>query len=167
MKIGELAKRTGCKVVTIRYYEKEGLLAEPDRTGGNYRSYGRGDLERLEFIMHCRRHGMQLGEIRKLLAFRDQPRSDCTWVGKLIDAHIENVDGQIKSLEHLKLHLEMLRQSCACGGSGETCGIMRNLENREESCIACAHCPPEAGHPPSGSLRFTAPPEGLMPSRDR
>ena len=140
MKIGELAKRTGCKVVTIRYYEKEGLLGEPERTEGNYRLYGKEDLERLEFIMHCRRHGMKLDEIRKLLAFRDRPQRDCTWVTELIDAHIINVDEQIKSLEHLKWHLENLRHNCAGGHSGEECGIMQSLDGRGSCCDSCARC---------------------------
>lgn len=139
MKIGELSKKTGCKVVTIRYYEKEGLLGEPERTEGNYRLYGREDLERLEFIMHCRRHDMKLGEIKKLLAFRDSPQRDCTWVTGLIDAHIGNVDEQIRSLEHLKSHLEHLRRRCAGGHSGEACGIMQSLDSHAccESCETC------------------------------
>ncbi|MDL2321652.1 Cd(II)/Pb(II)-responsive transcriptional regulator [Desulfosarcina sp. OttesenSCG-928-B08] len=137
MKIGELAKKTGCKVVTIRYYEKEGLLAKPDRTDGNYRVYGSEDLERLEFIRHCRKHGMGLNEIKKLLAFRDNPQRDCTWVTDLINTHIDNVNTQIQSLEHLKSHLEHLRHCCQGGQSGKTCGIMQSLEDRALCCDAC------------------------------
>ena len=140
MKIGELANRTGCKVVTIRYYEKEGLLAEPERTDGNYRLYGKEDLERLEFIMHCRKHDMNLGEIRKLLAFRDRPQRDCGWVSELVDAHIENVDEQIRSLEHLKFHLEQLRHQCSGGHTGETCGIIESLSSHSDCCSMCARC---------------------------
>jgi Cd(II)/Pb(II)-responsive transcriptional regulator len=140
MKIGELAKTTGAKVVTVRYYEKEGLLVSPERTGGNYRVYGRDDQERLEFIMHCRKHGMSLDEIRKLVAFRDHPRRDCTWVSGLVEARIKSVDEQIRSLEHLKRHLEELRRSCAGGRSGETCGIMRSLERHDACCAGCARC---------------------------
>ena len=140
MKIGELAKRTGCKVVTVRYYEKEGLLAEPDRTQSNYRVYGKEDLERLEFIMHCRGHGMRLDAIRKLLAFRDQPQRDCTWVSDLVGAHIKNVEAQIASLEHLKGHLEQLRRRCAGGHSGERCGIMYSLDHPETCCAGCVRC---------------------------
>lgn len=54
MKIGELAKRTGCPVETIRYYEREGLLPEPARSEGNYRQYTLAHVERLSFIRHCR-----------------------------------------------------------------------------------------------------------------
>lgn len=140
MKIGELARRTGCKVVTIRYYEKEGLLAEPERTEGNYRDYGKSELERLEFIMHCRRHGMGLDDIRKLLAFRDQPQHDCTWVTDLVDAHIRSVDEQIASLNHLKTPLEHLRRRCAGGHSGESCGIMQSLDDLNACCASCPRC---------------------------
>ncbi|MDL2209393.1 Cd(II)/Pb(II)-responsive transcriptional regulator [Desulfovibrio sp. OttesenSCG-928-O18] len=146
MKIGELARKTGCKVVTIRYYEKEGLLTDPERTEGNYRLYGKEDLERLEFIMHCRKHGMKLGEIRKLLAFRDRPQQDCTWVSELVDSHIQNVDEQIRSLEHLKYHLERLRHSCSGGHSGESCGIMQSLESHGACCEACPRCAREHDH---------------------
>jgi Cd(II)/Pb(II)-responsive transcriptional regulator len=140
-----LAKKTGCKVVTIRYYEKEGLLPEPERTEGNYRLYGKKDLERLEFIVHCRKHGLKPDEIKRLLAFKDRPQGDCTWVSELIDAHIKNIDGQIDSLEHLKQHLNRLRQRCAGGHSGDRCGIMRSLNDLGQCCISCARCSPEPG----------------------
>jgi len=140
MKIGELSKKTGCKVVTVRFYEKEGLLGEPERSDGNYRLYGKEDLERLEFIMHCRKHDMKLDEIRKLLAFRDQPQHDCTWVTRLIDDHIVNVEEQIRSLEHLKRHLERLRTRCEGGHSGDSCGIMQSLDSVDACCASCARC---------------------------
>jgi Cd(II)/Pb(II)-responsive transcriptional regulator len=142
MKIGELSKKTGCKVVTIRYYEKERLLAEPERTDGNYRLYSGDDLDRLEFIMHCRKHGMKLDAIKKLLAFRDRPQRDCTWVSELIDSHLAGVEEQIRSLEHLKEHLEKLRRRCAGGHSGDDCGIMRSLEKRASCCEGCGKCRP-------------------------
>ena len=146
MKIGELSRKTGCKVVTIRYYEKEGLLAEPGRSDGNYRLYGREDLERLEFIMHCRKHDMKLGEIKKLLAFRDRPQADCSWVGELIAAHVAGVEAQIRSLEHLKEHLQALRQRCSGGNNGEGCGIIQSLGHKDSCCEGCSKCAAEA-HP--------------------
>ena len=59
-KIGELARHVGCRVVTIRYYEKEGLLRSPERTAGNYRLYDETDVERLRFIQRCRSLDMSL-----------------------------------------------------------------------------------------------------------
>lgn len=136
MKIGEIARLTGCKVVTIRYYEREGLLPAPDRSGGNYRLYSEQDLERLKFIRHCRRHDMGLDEIRKLLAYRDSPDQDCVWVSELLEAHVSNVDAKIASLMQLKHYLQGLRKRCSGGCSAATCGIMRGL-NDAETC-GCA-----------------------------
>ncbi len=73
MKIGELAKKAGCQVETVRYYEREGLLPAPARTEGNYRLYGTQHLDRLVFIRNCRTLDMTLDEIQRLLALRDLP----------------------------------------------------------------------------------------------
>ena len=126
VKIGELAKMTGCEVVTIRYYEQEGLLKEPERTEGNYRVYGEDAQERLRFIRHCRQHGMKLSEIRELLAFSDNPTVSCDWVNNLIKQHIESVEKQINDLTHLKKHLESLYHKCD-GGKKSDCGIIKSL----------------------------------------
>jgi Cd(II)/Pb(II)-responsive transcriptional regulator len=135
IKIGELAKITGCRIVTIRYYEKEGLLPKPDRTGANYRLYGDKEIERLRFIRHCRHHGLKLSEIRELLAFKDNPEMDCSWVGRLIEGHIAKVAEQIASLTHLKAHLEALLPKCSVDKKGE-CGILKSL-NQAASCPYC------------------------------
>ena len=97
MKIGELAGLTRTQVETIRYYEREGLLPTPDRTGGNYRIYGESHVERLAFIRNCRNLDMTLDEIRVLLRFRELPDENCGEVNALLDEHIghvaERVDG--------------------------------------------------------------------------
>ncbi len=129
IKIGELARLAGCKVVTVRYYEREGLLGAPDRSGGNYRLYNESDADRLKFIRHCRRHDMTLDEIRKLLEHRDHPERDCAWVNELLTSHISDVDAKIHSLLQLKGYLQALRGSCGGGCSAETCGIMRGLND--------------------------------------
>ena len=77
IRIGELAQRTRCEVVTIRYYEKEGLLPAPARSSGNFRLYGDAHIERLQFIRHCRSLDMTLSEVRALLGLRDNPTQDC------------------------------------------------------------------------------------------
>jgi hypothetical protein len=69
MKIGELAILTHTPVETIRYYEREGLLPEAARTGGNYRIYDQAQAARLSLIRHCRGLDMTLDEIRTLLRF--------------------------------------------------------------------------------------------------
>lgn len=140
LKIGELSKRTGCQVVTIRYYEKEGLLRRPERSDGNYRLYDDSDVERLHFIRRCRLHGMNLAEIRDLLAFRDSPAPSCAWINELVEKHIANVEEQIASLQHLKEHLEGLRHTCD-GDHSHGCGIIASLD-KDAPCPCCEglHC---------------------------
>jgi len=71
LKIGELSKKTSCSVLTIRFYEKEGLIPEPERTEGNYRLYDVGYVERIKFILNCRTLNMSLNEIRQLLTYKE------------------------------------------------------------------------------------------------
>ena len=77
MRIGELSAAIGVGVDTIRYYEREGLLAPPARQANGYRAYGKSQLERLSFIRHCRALEIPLAEIRRLLVFAAQPTAEC------------------------------------------------------------------------------------------
>lgn len=127
MKIGELAKITQTQVETIRFYEREGLLAEPPRSKGNYRLYKTEHLERLAFIRHCRSLDMTLDEIRALLRFQDSPRDNCHAVNNVLDEHIEHVARRIRELKHLQQDLKALREQC--NGAAAECGILDGLKN--------------------------------------
>lgn len=127
MKIGDLSKLTQTQVETIRYYEREGLLAKPSRTEGNYRIYGKGHAERLAFIRHCRSLDMTLDEIRQLLRFKDNPESDCGDVNALLDAHIGHVAERIRELRVLEKQLKRLREHCCAAQPAADCGILGEL----------------------------------------
>lgn len=131
LKIGELAKRTGSQVETIRYYEREGLLPAPTRSEGNYRLYDSAHVERLQFIRHCRSLDMTLDEIRSLLGFRDAPTEDCSEVNALLDKHIEHVAARIAELKVLEKQLKGLRKLCQTARAGKECGILQGLSNME------------------------------------
>jgi len=137
MKIGQLAALAGCQVVTIRYYENEGLLDRPARSRSGYRLYTEAEADRLMFIRHCRDHGMALAEIKTLLALMGAPDSDCSAANDLVDRHIQDLDQQIKSLERLKAQLIRLRKKCAYGGRADSCGILKGLIDRQVcGCLA-------------------------------
>ena len=89
MKIGELAHIAQCSVETIRFYEKEALLATPARTAGNFRSYNAEHVERLRFIRNCRALDMSHEEIHTLLRLTDQPADGCSAINSVFDQHIE------------------------------------------------------------------------------
>ena len=86
--IGELARTTGTKVETVRYYERIGLLPQPARTGGNYRAYARPHLERLSFIRRGRDLGFSLEEVRELLRLSDDRERPCAEVDHIARAHL-------------------------------------------------------------------------------
>ena len=127
IKIGELAKRTGATVETIRYYEKEHLLPEPSRSAGNYRLYNEEHIERLQFILHCRTLDMALDEVRILLEYWEEPDKDCGDVNSLLDKQIYAVETRMEELTHLKQHLTVLRQKCAGSVPAVSCGILNAL----------------------------------------
>lgn len=127
MRIGELAKQTGCPIETVRYYEQAGLLPKPARGSGNYRDYDNRDVERLSFIRHCRSLDMTLDEIRALLRFRDAPEKNCTAVNVLLDDHIGHVANRIADLERLEKELKKLRRLCHEAQAARDCGILKGL----------------------------------------
>ncbi|MFM1991658.1 MAG: hypothetical protein RJA99_4615 [Pseudomonadota bacterium] len=127
MHIGELARRTGIQVETIRYYEREGLLPEPARSDGNYRVYGPTHLEELQFIRHCRSLDMSLDEVRALLRLRNSPSEECGDVNTLLDEHLGHVTRRIKELKGLERELKSLRARCASVTDAAHCGILSEL----------------------------------------
>ncbi|HVJ06496.1 MAG TPA: Cd(II)/Pb(II)-responsive transcriptional regulator [Candidatus Saccharimonadales bacterium] len=129
IKIGELARRTECQVGTIRYYEKEGLLPEPTRSGGNYRLYGEAHIERLQFIRHCRSLDMTLSEVRALQRYQDTPDQDCDEIKVLVDEHIHQVEVRIEELSQLKQHLVALLSKCSGVRTVGSCGILQGLSD--------------------------------------
>ncbi len=141
LKIGELARQTGCPVETIRYYERDGLLSAPARSEGNYRLYDKRHVERLSFIRRCRSLDMTLDEIRILLRFRDAPDENCETVNELLDAHIGHVATRISELKRLEKQLGELRRRCGEKRQARDCGILNELSQ--------AHS--EGGHRKTGS----------------
>ncbi|WP_026259046.1 Cd(II)/Pb(II)-responsive transcriptional regulator [Uliginosibacterium gangwonense] len=131
MKIGELARLTQSTVETVRYYEREGLLPAPARTGNNFRTYGPTHVERLRLIRNCRALDMSHEEIRRLLALIDQPGAGCGAVNEVFDVHIAHVEERIQELEHLKQSLVQLRERCQTEQTVGTCGILDGIAAME------------------------------------
>ena len=129
IQIGELARRTGCPVVTIRYYESEGLLLPPKRSESNYRLYDDSHVERLQFIRHCRSLDMALAEVKTLLNYRDKPTQDCGEVNTLLDKHIHHVESRVEAMLQLKQNLILLREKCSESRTVEECGILQGLSD--------------------------------------
>ncbi len=121
--IGRLAAATGVKIETIRYYERSGLIAPPARTGGNYRSYSQGDLDRLRFVRRTRDLGFSLEQIRAMLDLAGQRDLCCDAVDTLASTHLADVDRKIADLQSLRRELATIIANCA-GGTVDDCRIL-------------------------------------------
>lgn len=132
--IGELARRTGTKVETIRYYEKTGLLPEPARTSGNQRAYGQAHLDRLAFIRHGRELGFPLDAVRAMLALADDRDRPCAEVDALARDHLARVRSRIARLQALERELAHMVEACGHGRIHD-CRVIEVLADHSH-----AHC---------------------------
>jgi len=128
--IGELSRRTGVKVPTIRWYEQAGLVDEPGRTGGNQRRYARADVERLSFIRHARDLGFDLASIRQLIELSAHPDTPCANADAIAAQRLAEVRDRIARLRRLEAELERMTVSHAHGTAGE-CYVLRSLADHE------------------------------------
>ena len=113
---GQLAKKAGVGVETLRFYEREGLLAKPARTMSGYRQYPTETVERVQFIRRAQLLGFQLKDIKELLALRDDPDAGSEEVRDKVVAKLADIDQKIKNLETMRT--ELTRLVAACDGSG-------------------------------------------------
>jgi Hg(II)-responsive transcriptional regulator len=124
--IGDLAKATGVKVETIRYYEKIGLLPEPARTASNYRHYEMAHLGRLGFIRRARDLGFPLEQVRELLGLADQADRSCEAVDVIARQHLAEIERKIADLAALRDVLADVLDNCQRGTIAQ-CGIIETL----------------------------------------
>ena len=129
--IGKIARGAGTGVETIRFYERQGLLAKPARTTSGYRSYAPEVIRRLRFIRHAKELGFSLREIKELLSLRVAPGKSCADVKSRAAQKIAEVDRKMASLT--RIGQALLKLSAACSGKGpvSACPILDALETQE------------------------------------
>ncbi|MEV4158426.1 heavy metal-responsive transcriptional regulator [Nocardia salmonicida] len=108
MKIGELAAASGLIPTTIRFYESQGLMPEPDRTPSGYRDYTDEHLTRLQFIRRAQTAGLSLREAGEILAIHDGGEQPCRHVREVLATRLDQVRAQIRELLTLESHLQDL-----------------------------------------------------------
>jgi len=112
--IGELSRRTGCNIETIRYYERIGLIPRPHRQGRN-RSYDAPDVGRLGFIRRARELGFTLPEVRALLQLSQAGPASCRNARDLAASHLEGVRSRIADLKRMERVLAGAVRRCDAG----------------------------------------------------
>lgn len=129
--IGAMARKTGTKVQTIRYYEQIGLMPEPDRTDGGQRRYGDAALDRLSFVRHARQLGFSLDAIRELLDLSDNPGTSCADVDAIARRQLKQVEQRLSRLEALRTELKRMVHECT-GGRTADCRVLEVLRDHSE-----------------------------------
>lgn len=140
--IGVLARQTGVKVPTIRFYEEIGLLPAPPRTAGNRRTYDAHDVQRLRFIRHARQLGFAVDDIRALLAMSALPDANCDEADRIARRHLAEVERRIAQLQALRGELVRMVEACGRGRVGD-CRVIESLADH-------SHCAGE--HEPTGEV---------------
>lgn len=128
MRVGELAKRTGLTVRTLRYYDEIGLLSPPRQPGSDYRQYGESEINRLQQIASLRQLGFSLDEIREILT---RPE---TSVRQVIELHLSRLNEQIALMEQLRYRLEAIDRGLHANGTVTAEALLSTMEvmNRME-----------------------------------
>lgn len=127
--ISEAARLSGCTPEAIRYYEREGVVPQPARTGsGRYRKYRNGDIDRLRFLRRARDLGFPLAEVRNLLRLAEgDPRRSCADVDRLASTHLAQVEAKLTQLGALRDRLTDLIGRCQGGFAVADCRILEAL----------------------------------------
>jgi DNA-binding transcriptional MerR regulator len=126
--IGEAARRSGCTVQTIRYYERIGLVAPATRTSGNQRVYDDGAVDRLSFIRHARALGFKLDAVRELLELSANAKRTCEEIDVIAKTHLDAVRERIARLRTLETELARMVDACEHQTVAE-CRVVQVLSN--------------------------------------
>ncbi len=136
--IGQLSRRTGVKIPTIRYYENIGLLPEPERSAGNQRIYGEGAVKRLSFIAHAREIGFSLEQVGELLNLADDPQKPCEQANEIARQHLRDIESRMKRLASLKKELLNMVRVCDANGTIAECRVIETLADHGK-CLSHKH----------------------------
>ena len=108
MRIGAIAQRCGLPTRTLRYYERRGLIDQPDRDANGYRNYASDVVERVRFVQRAQAAGLTLAEIARVIELRQEGEQPCSHVTTLLTEKLTEVDRRIADLRTVKTELRAL-----------------------------------------------------------
>ena len=131
LSIGQVARRAGVGVETVRFYEREGLLEEPPRRTSGYRQYSEEVVTRLHFIKRAQKLGFSLKEISELLLLRVDAQTSCEEVKERTEAKIAEVEQKLVELQHMRQALLQVASLCTGQGPSGRCPMLDALNQQE------------------------------------
>lgn len=131
LSIGQVARKAGVGVETVRYYEREGLLEEPPRRASGYRQYPEEVVKRLHFIKRAQKLGFSLREISELLLLRVDAQTACEEVRQRTEAKIAEVERKLLDLQRMRGALLQVHTLCVGQGPTGRCPMLDALDRQE------------------------------------
>lgn len=131
LRIGEVARRTGLTVETIRYYERRGLIPEASRSRSGYRQFDETSVRRLRFVQRAKSLGFDLDGIRELLGLSEDPTAISAEVRRRAAAKLADIEAKIAQLQQMRDSLHQLTEACSGSGPTTECPILDALEPPE------------------------------------
>lgn len=130
LKIGEVAKRAGVGIETLRFYERSGLLDQPARTEGGYRLYSEEALERLDFIKRAQALGFTLDEIKRVIAERRAGQTPCAEVRAIVRQRLQELDERMRQMRRYRKELAAALEEWEQVGEspGHICGLIEETK---------------------------------------
>lgn len=125
--IGQVAKRAGVGLETVRFYEREGLIEAPPRRPSGYRAYPPQTVARVRFIRTAKDLGFSLKEIGELLSLRVDPVGSCGEVKTIAVTKIAGIDERIGALRRMRRTLQKLIAACDARKPTSQCPILESL----------------------------------------
>ena len=124
--IGALAETAGVNVETIRFYQRKGLMPEPEKPYGSIRRYGAADLARVRFIKSAQRLGFSLEEVGELLKLEDGAR--CSEARQLAEQKLVDVRQKLTDLQRIESVLAGLVARCSAVRGRVNCPLIASLQ---------------------------------------
>lgn len=123
MTIGKLANAVGISVETIRFYQRQGLVTQPEKPLNGFRQYHFDTIVRLNFIINAKSLGFTLNEIRTL----DNLSSGCQLFHNLANSKLESIKNEILHLHNIEQKIQNLIDSCSSDCNADTCSIAEKM----------------------------------------
>lgn len=132
LNIGEVARQGRVTVETLRYYEREGLVAVAGRDANGYRRYADDAIRQIRFIKRAQDVGFTLKDIKELLSLKADPGASCRDVRARADAKVREMEAKIAVLHRMKAILADWAAGCPDAGPVDQCPILDALDGETE-----------------------------------
>ncbi len=130
--IGQVARRCGLGVETVRFYEREGLVPKPGRTASGYRQYPEDTVRRILFVRRAKEVGFTLREIKELLSMRVRPGTTCADIRGMAEGKLSDIDEKMGALRQMRRALKALVTECHGRGPVSECPVLEALDREED-----------------------------------